>query len=811
MNIPSLIYSFLVPEGPSLTDRIHFFARCIAVGFAMWVLSNLELGEAFLSYPLKIQFSVRNFLGQDPSLDPKIKVIALRSQLAAEQDPNNQQYDYNNQDPISNSPLSSEQWTILLRSILERKPSAVIIDHYFNSSNLPDDSFLSFYKAEYPNMPIIIKGFISEKQVSGLTPIIVPPDKIPSIFSTKIRELETNKNVIKKIFPKATFYAPNINILNKFTYVGHNKDVQTSYESGFIYPIYQLDQGIYIPHMALALSQQFDLRRDRIFINQNVVRLDRKDRLLVNFLDPQKIYQHESDLTKILSDSIKGLTAESVSQNDIVVILPYTDNYEYPSPVGFIPNGRTLVSLINSVVTHKWLHVFPYINLTIIIGVILGMLVGLFYIYCDLAILTWIITLLIIPVTIAFDSIMFSFFDTFFPTVYGMFALLFSALLAPMGLPSKALKRKLILQQNLKYELSPKNLHEISKDQSLVISHAIEKDVTVLFFEFDGISIASERFTSADCLNETRELALLIQKITHKYGGVFKSSFGDSMFSFFGYGYCHEKTDSTKEKTTLLNHAQQAIQCAIEVQQENLNRFNQKSFDNKTMFPLRIGINTAKTHIGLLFEDSFNFSLIGYGLQYARRFRRICEPFRIILGPSTRDLAGSNFCQRLDLKSRRLSARGGLEILEVYECDPFIEKPESLFEAIKTYKDFSGLERREIRWPLPQNYILSVQTDTDDTGKLLDFSLSGFSVQLSKYYAKGTELYFRLDSSSGELKKMLTMNNLLEISGEVCWGRPHGNFFVHGLIIKSSPPERRRLFLSILRQEVVNISDRLQT
>ncbi len=326
-----------------------------------------------------------------------------------------------------------------------------------------------------------------------------------------------------------------------------------------------------------------------------------------------------------------------------------------------------------------------------------------------------------------------------------------------------------------------------------------------MFLEMDGAPLASERQTPADCIAELKEIVAMIKSEIFKNDGVVKTVLGENVVAFFGYDF----TKGNHEQEAQKNHAKAALDSAIAIQRENIKRFSVKHREGRPVFPLRIGINTTKVHFGNLSDDSIDFTLVGLGIGHARKMKDQCEQFRILLGPSTKDLLGSELSSQNNLHPRKYMTHGEGVLSEIYECNPFDDQKDGLIQAFKAYKEFSGIERHELRWPLPKDYVLSVQTDTDDAGRLKDFSFSGFSAQLSKYYVKGTELYFRLDSSSGELKKMLANSGLLEIAGEVCWGRPDGKHFVHGFRIKNFLPEKRRLFLSILRQEVINISDRL--
>lgn len=244
------------------------------------------------------------------------------------------------------------------------------------------------------------------------------------------------------------------------------------------------------------------------------------------------------------------------------------------------------------------------------------------------------------------------------------------------------------------------------------------------------------------------------------------------------------------------------FECAKKIQRENLKKCLESHATGRPVYPLRIGLNTASVYVGDMGDTrSIEFTLIGHGVNYAKRLEEGCELFRIMLGPATSDLLGAAGAENSDFSPRSLKIKHHAEVIEAYEYDPFKDDFEQIAEALKAYKTFAGFERREPRWPVPETYPIKVYSHQIE-GIILDFSINGLSTLLQRYYARGVELPLYFESPSGKLKKQLDAEHLTPIIGEVRWGKVKDHQFVHGLLIKNLTIDQKERLFSILRDEV---------
>src|SRR5690606_27101047 len=92
------------------------------------------------------------------------------------------------------------------------------------------------------------------------------------------------------------------------------------------------------------------------------VPLDHHGRIPVNFSDERHYLDRMDNLSNQLLKK-DGDNARVIKPGDYVVVLPlmYTGNIDYvETPIGRIPGGYIPVSIINSVLTEKWLTPLNY-------------------------------------------------------------------------------------------------------------------------------------------------------------------------------------------------------------------------------------------------------------------------------------------------------------------------------------------------------------------------------------------------------------------------------------------------------------------
>ena len=145
-----------------------------------------------------------------------------------------------------------------------------------------------------------------------------------------------------------------------------------------------------------------------------------------------------------------------------------------------------------------------------------------------------------------------------------------------------------------------------------------------MFIDMVGFSMSSEDLTPRLALARLSSNITYLKEKIYQHGGEVNKTLGDGLLAYFGYPV----TGNNR------NHAEDALKCAIEIQQDCLKRCVEKE-NNMFTYPLRIGINTDLVYIGVIGDES-DISLVGSAVIFASRLESSCEPFRIMLGSTTR-------------------------------------------------------------------------------------------------------------------------------------------------------------------------------
>ena len=251
--------------------------------------------------------------------------------------------------------------------------------------------------------------------------------------------------------------------------------------------------------------------------------------------------------------------------------------------------------------------------------------------------------------------------------------------------------------------------------------------ITVMFIDMVGFSMSSEDLTPRLALSRlSSNIAYLKEKI-YAHGGEVNKTLGDGLLAYFGYPVSKHNR----------NHAEAALNCAISIQQGCLQRCVEKD-NGMFTYPLRIGINTDLVFIGVIGDDS-DISLVSSAVIFASRLEASCEPFRVMLGSTTRKFLGENFLkQNSGLNKRWVKIKHYEKLFEAYEYNPFHGDLVKQSMAKRSYRTYLNLDkdRDYHRWPIPNREALTLHWG-DDRATIINISNCGFAIETSRYLAKG--------------------------------------------------------------------------
>jgi class 3 adenylate cyclase len=293
---------------------------------------------------------------------------------------------------------------------------------------------------------------------------------------------------------------------------------------------------------------------------------------------------------------------------------------------------------------------------------------------------------------------------------------------------------------------------------------ATRQTMTVMFIDVAGFSLAAEGRDPATIFPEIRDRLVKMRHLVHAHGGIVDKVLGDGLLCYFGY--------RTSDAEPEVDHATQALLASIALQQDALSHCMEAQKHGRPMYPIRIGLNTAPVIVGDVGDDRRReMTVIGEGVNYAKRIEDACDVFMIMLSESTRAaLAPSTHA---GLLKRSISVKHHDRLFDVYEFNPFVDRNDELMKARRLFQQFQGVYRGEERLAFSDQAPFDAQSDYGDC-TIVDVSPGGFQVRLHRYLARGVYVKLAINARQ-EGNRRAQYLNLIGLTAVVCmvrWGRP---------------------------------------
>lgn len=682
-----------------------------------------------------LEFKTRALLDLAPRLDERIKLLTYR-----------------------NDRLFTPN-TVLLQTLVEvaaRQPRAIYIDNVWSFFAPGKSAAFTQQLAQLP-VPLVISSRISEFGWRN--------NLLSGIDSKKFSSGISSAGLPYRI---GIPYSIANQAVQNFARIGQNE----SYSPGYVYPMLSfgshLDTSSFfvVPHVALlAAGGELATRDGHAWFNGQKLPVDAHGQALVNFPRRQDLRARSQNFADLLLDSGHDLLS-GINPQDVVAILPevpLSAQSERASYIGTIKNSWLTVAFLNSIISEQWLTPLPFDHLIAFLCCLLGLLavrVSLRRGFCAL------IYVAIVSTGLA----CFMFFDLL--TTWPLWAAGFY-----FGVRADYFLRLLSLTEtNFFKGTAPR--HEPT-----------EHLISVMFIDMVGFSMSSEDLTPSLALARLSSNITYLKEKIYLYGGEVNKTLGDGLLAYFGYPVTADHR----------SHAEAALNCAIEIQQDCLQRCAEKN-DSLYTYPLRIGINTDLVYVGVIGDDR-DISLVGSAVIFAARLEASCEPFRIMLGSTTRKFLSKNFLNaNAGLNKRWVKIKHYEKLFEAYEYNPFHGDLAKQSLAKKSYRSYLNLDkdRDYRRWPMPDRESLTLHWG-NDRAVVLNFSNCGFALETSRYLAKGVVIEVMLHSNVDLVEYALQKSALLPLRVEIKWGQPLENSkkFKQGVRVINLNHEQGEMLLNI--------------
>lgn len=740
-----------------------------------------------------VEFRARELLGRGAAMSESIKVYAYDDEAAAAR---------GGTEP---GPLD---WAKVIAELAARQPRAILIDRAFAHQVAPavGRQFVEILRGASP--VVVGKALVAPDDLAHLTPLPLSPFALGfprlALDSTTLRTRRSPAWLQTAIVHA---FGPPEPMASAFHGMGHG----TPQDGGGVKPFVALAETAFLPHWALLAVGEPRLDQGRLVIAGEGVDLDEDDSIPVNLLAPTTAEERVVSLAPLFlaaeaqgSETTRGRTVAWTQPGDTVVILTDLRRAQTPlesTALGRMPAAFVDLALVNSTLTGNWLTVIPGRGVLAFSFIFLAAYLAT---RLDRRRL-WQAVIGISIVLFVGGNVVFAFGGVMVPWSSPFLSFVFTGVGCALAAARKDQTRLALLRHDLDGRISPDKLQAMLERDALTRLDASEQVVTMMFIDIVGFSRAADRQTPKEAFSSLKSLIDQMRTAVYDFGGVVDRTMGDGMLCVFGFDLNQRPDDerSSQETARAAAHAAtQAVECAARIQRDNMRRMLRAQKTHEAVFPLRVGVNTAGVYVGNLGDsDKMDLTVIGSGVNFAQRLEAACDRHMVMLGAATRDLVQSSNSISPGLRKRYIRVKHSTELVEAHEFDPFHAQSQLLLEGDEAYRVLVGIERSEIRWPVPDPDVIRVATSFGDA-ELINFSIDGFTIRLGDYYAKDVALTLRLDTPDHELGLRLERAGLDSIMLEVRWARPDGATYVHGCQIKSLTNEQRSEVIGMLRAVV---------
>jgi class 3 adenylate cyclase len=738
---------------PSVSWRLGLVVAAIwATGMAL--LARSSFGE-YLDFRLarRVDFNVREMLGKSPAVTEHLKILSIDDKTFAR---------------LGTWVLSLDQWVSLLKGIDASKPRGIFIDAMFSQTDeTRGDVQKAIAELGKIKAPVTVGSFVTPEPIRYREALDLgsaqfsyasllggrPEEEAPPLLDRRAWFAYGPHPALRQVFQIGNFSYPDN---------GHSAIAM------------RIGQDAVLGHLAFYLASERKFEGGRLVLDGRPVPLTPQGDVYVNFPSPKMLKKHNRSLVYQLENALNGKPVEGINEGDIVLILPqmFTGNTDFKhTPFGAIPGGYVIATMLNSVATGQWLRPLAYTEVIIGAAAALGVAVAI-----HAGIVTfwlWLAGGLLV----GFTSILyaFSFHGVVMPWLFMLTGYAGAALTLFAEKTRVGEKKSQMLRNALEGSVAPDDLKTILKRPESINFEARERVVTLMFIDVVGFSLLAENMLPRMAFDNLKRMLATIAETIHAHGGIIDKTLGDGLLCYFGYRF---DVDSSSP-----DHAEKALRCAIKIQMENIAKNIEAAERGEPVYPLRIGINTSSCYLGDLGAgDRIDFTVVGNGVNFAKRLEGACEMHSVLIGATTYDLVKSIGLAAAAFSKRFIRIKHHSELVEAHEFDPIHENPELRLAAVEGFRRCANIERVDQRWPVHDATKIQVTCDFGDT-TLVNFSHNGLGLKMKQPLAKGTRLNVTLDSAGGVLKGLLIKDGIDLLQGEVRWGYAEAGEHVHGVLI----------------------------
>lgn len=774
-------------QGNNWLQRPNVTWQWALIAAGLWTLTLVIFDHSQMALDLEdkvarpMDFRVRDMLKRSPQLHPKIKVFGIDDSTVA----------------WMGAPAPTmDQWAKLLVGFAQRKPRAIVVDGMFSVANIPRGeeamAQASIAKLEALDVPVIVGSFIAPRKLRYREPL---PLEYPQFDLNNLAAPGSRASDL--ILPKATssfLYGPDVRLREAFKHLGH-----FIYQSdGVIAPYYRMSDSIGVPHFMLLTADTIKIIGSQLHVNGHEVPSYRDGNVAINFSTYQSYLRNTIPLKQNLQLSQEGKPLRDVEPDDYVYVMPllYTGNTDFKqTPFGPMPGGYAQLAVLNSIVNGDWLHPLWMKEIFVALACLLGTVVAMNSTPFQLAL--GLVSGL--GLWLGLSIYLFSFQNVILPWLLPAIGYVGSLISIFIEKARNAERKSQFIRHALDGVISPKTLKVLAKNPESLNFEARERVVTIMFIDVVGFSLMAESQMPRVAFDQLKAIMGDIIRTVHSHGGIVNKNLGDGLLCFFGYSL------ETDEST--FDHAEKAFECGLQIQRENLPKTILAFERAHPVYPLRIGLNTASVFLGNIgTDDRLDFTIVGNGVNFAKRLEAACETHGILMSQTTKELVDPIGLYKAGINRRLIQIKHHADAVEAFAFDPFYDRPDLLSKAMEAYHQSTTLNRESQRLQIRNPELIQVITPYGKA-KLTQMNTATVHIILTTKLDNNAQIRLMLNSSDGLLQDKLKAAGLLPIETEVIWSYEDNGLYVHGLRYIDYSQEQMESLFTLVRENAGSTSD----
>ena len=315
-------------------------------------------------------------------------------------------------------------------------------------------------------------------------------------------------------------------------------------------------------------------------------------------------------------------------------------------------------------------------------------------------------------------------------------------------------------------------------------------EVCIMFVDIVSFSQMSAPLPSRKVFNELSRRISQIGSVVESYGGTVDRSLGDGLLCFFG------SEGSEESEKNIMN----AFLAASKIQELTVSQANLAVSAGRDVMimPVRIGIHSAEVSVGNLGGQTLvDFTMVGSGVNFARRLQTACSPFKMIVSRVCRDQLVKAGVSASLFSDIAIAVKHHANLVQACECDPFYERPHLLKVAETFYLDQLGVRAFDKTVDIVDASAINL-VSSYGTFVVVDLSMFGFRVTGPRLFGQKSLISVKIVTSDTELNRKLQEKLMDGVTVEVRWGKTIRSGFEHGLKIYGGNKEQRQFLYDLL-------------